>query len=90
MSELTETSRPHQPAGARSKRQKPRPTRAQQSARWPRFCQATSAVPEDLQYAGSGVTMVEERDLWDMPLFFVMLVGLIGGEWALRRRRGLV
>jgi uncharacterized membrane protein len=47
-------------------------------------------LAEDLQYAGSGVTMVEERDLWDMPLFFLMLVGLIGGEWAFRRRRGLV
>jgi uncharacterized membrane protein len=47
-------------------------------------------LAEDLQYAGSGVTMVEERDLWDMPLFFLMLVGLIGGEWALRRRRGLI
>jgi uncharacterized membrane protein len=47
-------------------------------------------LAEDLQYAGSGVTMVEERDLWDMPLFFLMLVGLIGSEWAFRRKRGLI
>lgn len=47
-------------------------------------------LPEDLQYAGGGVTQVEERDLWDMPLLFLMLIGFIGGEWALRRRRGLV
>jgi uncharacterized membrane protein len=47
-------------------------------------------LAEDLQYAGSGVTMVEERDLWDMPVLFLLLVGLIGGEWALRRRRGLI
>ena len=47
-------------------------------------------LPEDLQYAGSGVTMVEERDLWDMPIFFLILIGLIGSEWAFRRRRGLV
>jgi hypothetical protein len=36
------------------------------------------------------ITMVEERDLWDMPILFLMLIGLIAGEWALRRRRGLV
>lgn len=47
-------------------------------------------LPEDLQYAGAGVTQVEERDLWDMPALFLLLLGFIGGEWALRRRRGLV
>ncbi len=47
-------------------------------------------LPEDLQYAGAGVTQVEERDLWDAPLFFLLLIGFIGGEWALRRKRGLV
>ena len=47
-------------------------------------------LAEDLQYTGGGVTMVEERDLWDMPILFLLLIGLIGAEWALRRRRGLV
>jgi uncharacterized membrane protein len=47
-------------------------------------------LPEDLQYTGGGVTMVEERDLWDMPILFLVLISLIGAEWALRRRRGLV
>jgi hypothetical protein len=47
-------------------------------------------LPEDLQYAGAGVTQVEERDLWDMPMLFLLLIGFIGGEWALRRKRGLV
>lgn len=49
-----------------------------------------ASLAEDIQYAGAGVTMIEERDLWDMPLFFLVLLGLIGGEWAFRRRRGLV
>jgi hypothetical protein len=48
------------------------------------------SLAEDLQYTGAGVTMVEERDLWDMPILFLLLIGLIGGEWAFRRRRGLV
>jgi hypothetical protein len=47
-------------------------------------------LPEDLQVTGAGVTLTEERDLWDMPVLFLLLVFLVGGEWVLRRRRGLV
>jgi hypothetical protein len=47
-------------------------------------------LPEDIRYTGAGVTLTEERDLWDMPILFFMLVALIGAEWAFRRRRGLV
>jgi hypothetical protein len=31
----------------------------------------------------------EYRDLWDMPAIYLLLVGLLGGEWALRRWKGL-
>jgi uncharacterized membrane protein len=48
------------------------------------------SLPEDLRIRGGGVTLTEERDLWDMPVLFVLLVLLLGGEWFLRRRRGLV
>jgi hypothetical protein len=48
-----------------------------------------SALPEDLKYTGRGVTTVEERDLWDMPILLLALVGLICGEWAYRRRVGM-
>jgi len=47
-------------------------------------------LPEDLTFTGGGVTLVEERDLWDMPFLFLLLVGLVGSEWVFRRRRGLV
>jgi hypothetical protein len=47
-------------------------------------------LPEDLQYTGAGVTITEERDLWDMPVLFLLLVLLVGGEWAYRRTRGMV
>jgi hypothetical protein len=33
--------------------------------------------------------MIEERELWDMPIMLVMLLGFMGGEWLYRRRRGL-
>jgi len=48
------------------------------------------SLPEDISITGGGVTLTEERDLWDMPILFLLLVGLVGGEWIFRRRRGLV
>jgi len=49
----------------------------------------SSTLPEDITYLGRGVTVVQEKDLWDMPAVLVLLVGLVGGEWLLRRRWGL-
>lgn len=48
-----------------------------------------STLPEAINYSGRGVTVVEERDLWDMPFLLMLLLGLIGGEWGYRRLRGL-
>jgi uncharacterized membrane protein len=48
-----------------------------------------AGLPEDLQYTGRGVTTIEERELWHMPIVLLTLLALMGGEWALRRRAGL-
>jgi hypothetical protein len=48
-----------------------------------------AALAEDITYAGRGATVQEERDLWDMPVLFLLLVGLLGTEWVYRRWRGL-
>ena len=48
-----------------------------------------SQLPEAITYSGKGITMIEERELWDMPIMLVMLLGFMGGEWLYRRRRGL-
>jgi hypothetical protein len=54
------------------------------------FTPATaSALPEAISYSGRGVTVVEERDLWDMPIILLLLLALIGGEWGYRRKGGL-
>jgi uncharacterized membrane protein len=45
-------------------------------------------LPEDLRYARGGVTITERKDLWDMPIVFLMLGGLMAVEWGYRRRRG--
>jgi hypothetical protein len=47
-------------------------------------------LADDIRFTGAGVTLTEERDLWDMPFLFLLLVGFVGSEWAFRRRRGLV
>ncbi len=49
-----------------------------------------ATLPEAISYSGRGVTVVEERDLWDMPAILLLLIGLTGGEWAYRRARGLI
>lgn len=46
---------------------------------------AMSSLPDDLKYSGRGVTAVEERDLWHMPILLIALVGLLCAEWGLRR-----
>jgi len=46
-------------------------------------------LADDVLYTESGVTVRESRDLWDMPVVFLVLVVLLGGDWAYRRRRGL-
>jgi len=32
----------------------------------------------------------ETRDLWDMPIVFLLLLSLRGGEWLLRRKWGVI
>ncbi len=48
-----------------------------------------SSLPEAISYSGRGVTVVEERELWDMPALLMLLLALLGAEWAFRRTRGL-
>lgn len=48
-----------------------------------------ASLPEAISYSGRGVTVVEERELWDMPALFLALVGLVAAEWGYRRMRGL-
>ena len=46
-------------------------------------------LPEDMSYTEGGTTVQERRDLWDMPILFLLLVGLVGSEWGYRKLRGL-
>jgi hypothetical protein len=52
--------------------------------------ETVSSLPEDITVTGAGVTLVEEHDLWDMPVLFLLMLALMGAEWGYRRVRGLV
>jgi uncharacterized membrane protein len=48
-----------------------------------------AGLPEAISLSGRGVTVVEERELWDMPILLLLLIACTGTEWAYRRTRGL-
>jgi uncharacterized membrane protein len=48
-----------------------------------------AGLPEDLRYSGRGVTTVEERELWHMPIVLMALIALVSAEWGYRRAVGL-
>jgi uncharacterized membrane protein len=47
------------------------------------------ALAEDVRYAGRGVTTLEDRELWNMPIVLFTLMSLVCAEWGYRRLRGL-
>jgi uncharacterized membrane protein len=49
----------------------------------------TAGLVDAITYSGRGITVVEDKDLWDMPIVLLLLLGLMGGEWAYRRSSGL-
>jgi hypothetical protein len=51
--------------------------------------ETVAALPEDVMVSGHGVTVQERKELWDMPVVFLLLVTLVAAEWGYRRARGL-
>ncbi len=51
--------------------------------------ESAAGLAEDVRYAGRGVTSVEERELWNMPIILIALMGLVCAEWGYRRAVGL-
>lgn len=56
-----------------------------------RFYTAATAggLAEDVVYTESGTTVRQQKELWDMPINLLLLVGLVSAEWAYRRARGV-
>ena len=49
----------------------------------------TSKLVDAITYSGRCITVVEDKELWDMPIILFLLLGLMGTEWAVRRGKGL-
>lgn len=49
-----------------------------------------SVLPEEIVYTERQSSNVEILDLWDMPINFLILMGLLIGEWILRKRYGTI
>jgi len=47
------------------------------------------SLPEDISFVDNGSSRIEEKDLWDMPLIFLILFGSVSTEWVIRKRKGL-
>ena len=47
-------------------------------------------LPAEIPYSDAGITVRQEKDLWDMPIVFLLLLLLPCSEWLLRRKWGVV
>jgi uncharacterized membrane protein len=46
-------------------------------------------LPEDAQYVDTESSIVEQKELWDVPFLFMLLCMSFGAEWFWRKRKGL-
>lgn len=44
---------------------------------------------EDLTHTDGAGSVRETKELWDMPINFLLVIALAGGEWFIRKRKGL-
>ncbi len=49
---------------------------------------SVSGLTQALEHTDRGTVAEEERDLWDLPVVFLLVVGLLSTEWLVRRRKG--
>jgi uncharacterized membrane protein len=47
-------------------------------------------LPRDISYSEAGISVRTTKELWDMPIVFLLLLGLPIAEWLLRRKWGVV
>jgi len=47
-------------------------------------------LPRDISYSEAGISVRTTKELWNMPIVFLLLLGLSVAEWLLRRKWGVV
>ena len=45
-------------------------------------------IPDDAVYVDGESAVIEQRELWDVPLLFMLLTLTLGGEWFWRKQKG--
>jgi uncharacterized membrane protein len=52
--------------------------------------QDISKLPGEISYSEAGITVRDTKELWNMPIVFLLLLALRSAEWLLRRKWGVV
>jgi uncharacterized membrane protein len=47
-------------------------------------------LPRDISYSDGGISVRNTRELWNMPVVFLLLLALPAVEWLLRRKWGVI
>jgi uncharacterized membrane protein len=47
-------------------------------------------LPSEISYSEAGISVRDTKELWNMPIVFLVLMGLMSGEWLLRRKWGVI
>jgi hypothetical protein len=47
-------------------------------------------LPQDISFSEAGISVRSTKELWGMPIVFMLLLGLPIAEWLLRRKWGVV
>ena len=47
-------------------------------------------LPKEISYSEAGISVRDTKELWDMPVVFLVLLGLMAADWLLRRKWGVV
>ena len=49
-----------------------------------------NSLPEKIKDVGEIIVETHENELWDNPIVLIIVVGILGAEWVLRKWKGLV
>ncbi|HEY6375648.1 MAG TPA: glutamine amidotransferase [Edaphobacter sp.] len=47
-------------------------------------------LPREISYSEAGISVRDTKELWNMPIVFLVLLGLMSGQWLLRRKWGVI
>jgi uncharacterized membrane protein len=47
-------------------------------------------LPKEISYSEAGISVRDTKELWNMPVVFLVLLALMSGDWLLRRKWGVV